>query len=182
MKLVAILTSNESRFIPLIEGSKTAKVSIIITNNSESPAIDVAEKHRIPYELVDHKFHDRESNEKEIRKILDRLKLDLVILTGYNRLIKNKDFLKSYHGKMINIHNSFLPDFPGIKPHEDAFKNKAKKSGYTIHLVDREMDAGHVLLQKEVDIADCRSSKEVYDKITEASFEGVLEVINKTIS
>ena len=172
---LAIITTDEERFI---ETLKDYNISIVITNKSDSRAIETANKYGIKYKVIDHNiFSNREEHDLAIMKELDRNKIDLVILAGYRRLIKNKKFLASYGNKMINVHNSFLPNFPGPKPHELAFKADVKKSGYSIHYVDAVMDRGEIILQEEVNISKCKSVQEVYDIITEKACNGILRVV-----
>ena len=175
MKL-AIITTNEERFIKAL---KDYDIAIVIINESDSPVIKFCEYNGIKYEIIDNKFfEDREKHDKAIMKKLDEENVELVILGGYRRLIRNREFLDKYGNKMINAHNSYLPNFPGARPHELAFKSGVKKSGYSIHFVDSLMDRGDIILQEEINIENCRNPQEVYDKITEAACNGILKVLD----
>lgn len=180
---IAYITTNEERYLEAILNSDLGvEISVVITNNPCYPMIGFCEKKGILCEVIDHKdFTDRKEHDRAIKEKLDNFKLDLVILAGYKRLIKNKDFLNSYGEKMINIHNSFLPNFPGPRPHEEVFKAGIKKSGYTIHFVDAIMDRGDIIVQEKVDISNCESPQEVYDKITKAGCLGMIKVLNNFI-
>lgn len=177
---LAIITTDEDRFIEAIKNSKlNTKIKIVITNNPDSRAIESAKRYGIKYEIIDHQdFSDRKEHDKAIMEKLNQEDIELVILAGYRRLIKSKEFLDSYGSKMINIHNSFLPNFPGARPHEEVFKAGLKKSGYSIHYVNSVMDRGEIILQEEINIENCKNPQEVYDKITLKACEGVLRVVN----
>ena len=176
---LAIITTDEDRFIEAIQNSNlNIEIVIVITNKSDSKAIEITKKYGINCEIINHKdYEDRKEHDKAIMKKFNEIGVDLVILAGYQRLIKDKRFLDKYGDKMINVHNSYLPNFPGPKPHEEVFKAGVKKSGYSIHFVDSVMDRGKIILQEEVDIEESKSPQEIYDKITERACEGILRVV-----
>ena len=175
---IAIVTTDEHRFIEAIQNSKLANIEIVIINKQPSKAIESAKKYGLNWQIINHEdFSDRKEHDKAIMKKLDEENVDLVILGGYRRLIKNKEFLDKYGDKMINVHNSYLPNFPGPRPHEEVFKAGIKMSGYSIHFIDSLMDRGEIILQEEVNIENCKNSQEVYDKITESSCNGILKVV-----
>lgn len=178
MKL-AYITTDEERYLGAL---LDLEISIVITNNPDSPVVGFCEENGLNCKVVDHKnFSNRREHDAAIMGVLDGIGVDLVILGGYRRLIKNRGFLDKYEGKMINIHNSFLPNFPGIMPHEEVFSAGINKSGYTIHFVDEIMDRGEIIFQEEVDIPNCKSAQEVYDKLVIAGCKGLKEVVGKFV-
>jgi len=178
MKL-AYITTDEERYLRAL---LHFEISIVITNNPDSPVVGFCEENGLNCEVIDHKnFGNRREHDAAIMRVLDGIGVDLVVLGGYRRLIKNKEFLDKYGRKMINIHNSFLPNFPGIRPHEEVFYTGINKSGYTIHFVDEVMDRGEIIFQEEVDILECESAQEVYDKLVIAGCKGLKEVVGKFV-
>jgi phosphoribosylglycinamide formyltransferase 1 len=181
---IAIITTSEARYIEaLAEAVKNrvldVEISLIITNKPNSRAIGVSAMYGIPCEFIDHNyFSDREEHDKEIMKKLDEYGIDLVVLAGYMRIIKSREFLEKYARGMINVHNSLLPEYPGAFPHRTAFKEGMRKSGYTIHFVNGFVDGGKIISQGEVDISGCENEKEVYDKLVIAGCTGLKRVIN----
>ena len=174
---IAIITSDEERYIEELINAGFP-VSLILTNKLDSPAIETAEKYGVKYEVIDHReFSDRKEHDREIMRKLTERDIDLVVLAGYKRLISDKKFFKVYGEKMINIHNSFLPNFPGANPHEEVFLSGIKKSGYTIHYVDEVMDRGEIIYQEEIDIKECESAQEVYDKLVLFGSKGLIKVV-----
>jgi phosphoribosylglycinamide formyltransferase 1 len=172
---IAYITTDEERYLRALQDFD---IKIVISNNKESQVIDFCRKREINYVVIDHKdFGNRKDHDAAVMNKLDEFNLDLVILGGYRRLIKNKEFLNKYGDKIINVHNSFLPNFPGSKPHEQVFSAGISKSGYTIHFVDEVMDRGEIIFQEEVDISDCKSSQEVYDKLVESGCGGLKRVV-----
>ncbi len=171
MKL-ALITSNEHRYI------KSLQPDLVIIDNLKSPVIDFCSKNNIDFQIVDFSsFIDREVYDESIMKILEKNNIDLVILGGYKKLIKSKNFLDSYYERIINIHNSFLPDFSGYNPHESAFNAGAKESGYTLHYVDSGIDTGRIIYQEKTDVSHCKSSQEVYDLLVESCCSKIKEII-----
>jgi phosphoribosylglycinamide formyltransferase-1 len=181
---VAVLASGRgSDFQSLIDGIAAGKVDarivLLITDNAEAPAIGRAEKNNIPHVVIlRENYVDRLEHDRAIRKALDAAKIDLVVLAGYMRIIKDKDFLKAYSGRIINIHPSLLPAFPGAHAQKDAFEHGAKVSGYTIHFVDSSLDGGPIIHQEAVYIGSCKTAEEATQKILEREHEGLPKIVD----
>ncbi|MEM3399789.1 MAG: phosphoribosylglycinamide formyltransferase [Candidatus Micrarchaeia archaeon] len=181
---VAVLASGRGTdFQSIIDGVErgevNAEIVALITDNPNAKAIERAKKHKIPYFIISPKeFADRLDHDRAIRKKLDELRVDLVVLAGYMRIIKEKEFLHDYFGKIINIHPSLMPAFPGAHAQRDAFEYGAKVSGYTIHFVDESLDMGPVIYQEAVDISDCNTTDEVAAKILEREHIGLPKVVD----
>ena len=182
MKLAYITTDEERYLRTLLDNKeKGLEISLVITNNPKSPVIEFCSKNKLHCKIInDKEFSSREEHDFAIMKELDEADVDLVILGGYRRLIKDEEFLMKYGRKMINIHNSFLPNFPGSRPHDEAFLSGVEKSGCTIHFVDAVMDRGDIILQEEVDISSCKNSQDVYDKLVEAGCKGILKILTSS--
>ncbi len=160
-------------------GRCDAKIVVLITNNPDAPAIQIAESANIPVEIVDKKkFRSREEMDDEIKKLLDKHGAELVVLAGYMLILKGKKLLDAYRNKIINIHPALLPAFPGATAQKDAFEYGVKVSGVTIHLVDESLDAGPILYQEAVDISGCKSAEEVAGKILKIEHKAYAKVID----
>lgn len=152
MKNVAVLVSgNGSNLQSIIDktanGYLLINLAVVISNKDNVKALERAKKHKIPGYFIDHRDISREEHEKRIIKILRKYKVDLVVLAGYMRLL-TPYFIKKYKKKIINIHPSLLPSFPGTQGYEDAFNYGVKISGCTVHFVDEGIDTGKIILQK----------------------------------
>jgi phosphoribosylglycinamide formyltransferase-1 len=180
---VAVLASGRgSDFQSIIDGVKRGEVNadivLLITDNPNAMAIERAKQNNIPVAVIPAKdFQMREEHDRAIWKRLDEVKPDLVVLAGYMRIIRNREFLKAYEGRMINIHPSLLPSFPGSHAQRDAFEFGVKVSGYTIHFVTDSLDAGPIIYQEAVDISECKSAEEVAAKILEREHVGLPKVV-----
>lgn len=181
---IAVLASGRgSNFQAIIDGitkgEVNAEIKVLITNNPEAQAIQRAKKAKIPVEIIDEKkFATREAFDLEIKKALDRYKVELVVLAGYMRLIKSKDLLSAYRYRIINIHPSLLPSFPGLHAQKQAFDYGAKVSGLTIHFLDEQLDHGPIIYQEAIDISDCKNEEEAAEKILKREHAAYKKVIN----
>ena len=146
-----------------------AKVLALITDNPEAEAIARAEKSGIPVHVFDSKNYPiREEFDLAIKKTLDQLRPELVILAGYMKIIRSKELLSAYKYRILNIHPSLLPAFKGTTvAQEEAFSYGCKVSGLTIHFVTDDVDGGPIVYQEAVDISDCLSAEDVRQKILE---------------
>lgn len=171
---IAVLASGRgSNFQAIInavkKGECDAEIKVLITDNPEAKAIARAEKENILFRVVEKsKFPERETFDNEIKKILDRFSIDLVVLAGYMRVLKSGELLETYKNRIINIHPSLLPSFPGVAAQRQAFEYGVRISGVTVHFVDQSLDGGPIIHQEAVDISDCSSPSEVSEKILEA--------------
>jgi len=180
---VAVLASGRgSDFQSILDaaerGEITAAIVALITDNPEAKAIDRAKLNSIPYSVIPvADYSTREAHDQAVWKKLDEFKPDLVVLAGYMRIVRDHGFLKAYGGKMINIHPSLLPSFPGAHAQRDAFDFGAKISGYTIHFVTDSLDAGPVIYQEAVDISGCSTADEAAASILEREHVGLPKII-----
>ncbi|MBQ9442307.1 MAG: phosphoribosylglycinamide formyltransferase [Selenomonadaceae bacterium] len=129
-----------------------AEISIVITDKPNVMALTRAENAGIKNICVDKKlFENRAEFEAEILKNLSEI--DLVVLAGFMRIL-SPDFVKKFSGRLMNIHPSLLPAFPGAHAHRDVLNYGVKISGCTVHFVDEGTDSGPIILQKAVEVKD----------------------------
>lgn len=181
MRLAILASGRGSNFNAIAEnilsGNCKAKIAVLITNNRDAKAIDVAKKYSIPVEIIDIKsFKNRTDYDYEIKNRLDKYSIDLVVLAGYMLIIRSKELLEKY--KIINIHPSLLPSFPGINSQKQAFEYGCKISGVTIHYVDTGLDSGPIIYQEAVDISECKNIEEVESKILITEHSAYSKAIN----
>ena len=156
---IAVLASgkgtNLQSIIDKIElGYLNAKIVIVISDKADAIAIERAKKHKIVDIFLDpKKATSREEYDKMVVKQLEKYKADVIVLAGFMRLL-SKYFVDKYRNKLVNIHPSLLPSFPGIHGYEDAWEYGVKVSGCTVHFVDEGCDTGPIILQKFNPIKD----------------------------
>ncbi len=179
MKL-ALLTS-EPEYIESI--ARTENLALVISNIPSAKIKFICASLNIPLKVIPHQsFINRIAHDSAIKSELDKISPDLIMAAGYNRLIVSQELLEQYKNKLINLHLSYLPDFPGAFPHEEAFNSKAKISGFTFHLIDKGIDTGRILFQQKINISDCKSKEEVKNRLRNASLDALHEFLKLEIS
>ena len=128
-----------------------AEVVVVISDNKEAFALKRAEKHKIKPFFVDPNLKNKEDFDKELDKILEDNKIDLVVGAGFMRMI-SPCFVRRWYGKLINIHPALLPSFKGVNGQGDALDYGVKISGCTTHFMDEKMDHGPIILQAAVKV------------------------------
>ena len=124
----------------------------VVSNRPDAPGLDTARRYDIPAFAIDQKaYQDRAAHEAAVLERLDALKPDVVCLAGYMRLLSD-DFVRRYSGRMINIHPSLLPLFPGLDTHARALDAGMRVHGCTVHFVTERMDEGPIIAQAAIAI------------------------------
>lgn len=179
----AVLASGGgTNFQALIDGIKNgeikgAEIKVLVSDNADAFAIERAKNAGIPYHVVNKEnYSAREDLDREILRILEEYRPDYVYLLGYMLLIKAPEFFTRYENRIINLHPSLLPAFPGVDAQKQALDYGCKISGITIHFVNQGLDAGPIIYQKAADISDCRDRDEVHGKLRVLEHEGVKKV------
>ena len=150
--------------------------TVVVSNKPAVAGIQRAQSFDIPVEVVELSLtlqgsERRLAHEIPIEQVLQDYDVELVILSGYMRLL-SAEFVGRWESKIINIHPSLLPDFPGAHAHRDVIAAGVKKSGCTVHYVDAGMDSGEIIAQCEVEVADDDSEKTLALKVKQ--FEHIL--------
>jgi len=130
-----------------------AEIAIVISNRENAPGIEKARARGIPAQAIPSRGLEREPYDKLVIAGLEEKKVDLVCLAGYMRLL-SPAFVAAYRGRILNIHPSLLPAFPGLESQRQAIEHGAKFLGCTVHFVDENLDAGPIILQAAVPIRD----------------------------
>lgn len=177
--------SNLQAIIDSIESGNLEGVNlkVVISNKEDAQGLERARKHGIPAYFVGHQGgsrEEREEHERRIIKILKQYNVELIVLAGYMRLL-TPFFLEQYPNRVINIHPSLLPSFPGTKGYEDALHYGVKFTGCTVHFVDKGMDTGKIILQKTVYIEDYDTVETLKQKGLKVEHRALPEAIKKVI-
>jgi len=129
-----------------------AQVAAVISNRADAGGLAIAREHSIATEVVDHKrFATREAFEAELTSVIDRHQPSLLVLAGFMRIL-TPGFVQRYQGRLLNIHPSLLPAFPGLYTHQRAIDAGCKFAGATVHQVTSELDHGAILDQAVVPV------------------------------
>jgi len=166
--LVSGRGSNLQAIIDSIEKNNlAAEISLILSNVPDAYALQRGKKHGLESIFLDPKsFSRRDDYEKQMIELLQTKSIDLVCLAGFMRIL-GKKFIEAFSGKIINIHPSLLPAFPGLNVQEKALKHGVKFSGCTVHFVNEEVDGGAIISQAVVPILDADDTQSLSDRILE---------------
>ena len=157
-----------------------ANISVVISNKKDSYALERAKQHKIRAVFIGQKGREREEYDKEVAKELDRNNIDLILLIGYMRIL-SPWFVKKYKNKIMNIHPSLLPKYPGgmdLDVHKEVLKNREKITGATLHFVDESVDGGPIIMQKEVKIDQNETPDTLKAKVQKAEQEIIVKAID----
>ena len=153
IKTAVFISGTGSNLKSLINFSKLKKspisINLIITNNKLAKGLKYGGIFKIKKKIIN--FKNKEIAEKKILNELKKNKIKLICLAGFMKILSNK-FIKSFKGKILNIHPSLLPKYKGLNTHKRAIENKDKYSGCTVHFVNAKLDSGKIILQKRVNI------------------------------
>jgi phosphoribosylglycinamide formyltransferase-1 len=130
-----------------------ARISVVISNRADAPGLETARQRGLNALAIPSKGKPREQHDREVVAALLDNKVDLVCLAGYMRLL-SPWFVQRFSSRILNIHPSLLPAFPGLEAQQQAFAYGVRVSGCTVHLVDEELDHGAIIVQKTVPVLD----------------------------
>lgn len=158
MRLAVLLSGRGSNFQAIHEavrdGSLDAEIVCVISNRPDAAGIARAREYGYAAHVIDHKtFPNRAAHEEAVIRALDAAEPDLIALAGYMRLL-GVSFVEHYRNRILNIHPSLLPSFPGVDAQAQAVAYGVKISGCTVHFVDEHLDAGPIIVQKSVPVLD----------------------------
>jgi phosphoribosylglycinamide formyltransferase-1 len=160
---------------------RNAQIAIVISNRPEAGGIVTARELGLDTLEIPSKGKAREDHDREVVSALQRHKVDLVCLAGYMRLL-SPWFVKQFPHRILNIHPSLLPAFPGLEAQEQAFAYGVKVAGCTVHFVDEELDHGPIIVQKAISVLDTDNEKTLAARILEQEHLAYSEAIDLVLN
>jgi phosphoribosylglycinamide formyltransferase-1 len=150
--LVILVSGRGSNLQAMIDARLPVRATTIISNRSGAPALDVAKRNGLETRVVDQRsYPDRKTFDAALGETVRACEPDLVVLAGFMHLLE-EDFVQRYEGRLMNIHPSLLPAFPGLHPHRKALLEGVKIHGCTVHFVTPRMDHGPIVVQAAVGV------------------------------
>jgi len=183
MKNLGILLSGRgSNFVAIADSIDAgripdARIAIVISNRADAPGIETARKRGLNALVIPSKGKEREQHDREVVAALEENLVEIVCLAGYMRLL-SPWFVQQFPHRILNIHPSLLPSFPGLEAQQQAFAYGVKVSGCTVHFVDEELDHGAIVVQKSVPVLDSDDEHSLADRILEQEHLAYPEAIN----
>ena len=154
-----------------------ARIAIVISNRADAAGIATAKGLGLETLVIPSKGKEREDHDREVVAALQHHKVDLICLAGYMRLL-SPWFVKQFPHKILNIHPSLLPAFPGLEAQQQAFAYGVKVTGCTVHFVDEELDHGPIIVQKSIPVLDTDDEETLAARILEQEHLAYSEAIN----
>ncbi len=180
-----LLSGRGSNFIAIadsIEAGRIAdtRIAVVISNKEDAPGLATALQRGLNALVIPSTGKKREEHDHEIVAALEQHNVDLICLAGYMRLL-SPWFVQQFPRRILNIHPSLLPAFPGLEAQEQAFAYGVKVSGCTVHFVDEELDHGAIIVQKTVSVLDTDDEHTLAARILEQEHIAYAEAINAVL-
>ena len=169
MNGIVLISGNGSNLQSIIDNAKSIDLTIccVVSNKTDAFGLKRAAKVGIPCVALDESlFNSKLGFDQEIMKVIDNYQDEIIILAGYMRIL-SADFISKYSGKILNIHPSLLPKFPGLNTHQRAIDASEKKHGASVHFVTEEVDGGPVIAQQSVNIDSADNPQTLANKVLE---------------
>lgn len=155
MNLVILISGTGSNLKAIIEyinqKNLPINISAVISNNPDAYGLTIAENHHIKTYMIPDQKRDIQTYSQRLLEVITPLRPDWIILAGFMRIL-SEEFINNFTHKILNIHPSLLPKYPGLNTHKKALANKDLKHGCTVHIVTKELDAGPILAQQSCSI------------------------------
>ena len=187
MRLAILLSGRGSNFQAIHEaihegaqgGTLDAEIVLVLSNRPDAPGIERAREYGYDAHVVDHKtFANRAAHEEEVLRRLDAARPDFIVLAGYMRLL-SAAFVERWRNRILNIHPSLLPAFPGVDAQAQAVAHGVKVSGCTVHFVDEHLDAGPIIVQRTVPVRDDDTADTLAARILVEEHAAYVEALTK---
>ncbi len=168
-RIGVLLSGRGSNFEALAEGVgagriPNAEIALVVSNREGAAGIERAKSRGIETRVIPSKGLQREEHDRQVVAALQEKGVELVCLAGYMRLLSPL-FVRAFPGKILNVHPSLLPAFPGLEAQRQALEHGVKVSGCTVHFVDENLDAGPIVLQATVNIRDDDTAESLSERI-----------------
>ncbi|MDC1536959.1 phosphoribosylglycinamide formyltransferase [Candidatus Thioglobus sp.] len=167
MKAVILISGNGSNLQSIIDNADRIdlQISCVISNNKSAFGLKRAESSKIQTAIIEPElYNSKEAFDRELISIIEQYGVELIVLAGYMRVLTPL-FVSHYFGKILNIHPSLLPKFPGLNTHQRAIDASEKVHGVSVHFVTKELDGGPIISQESVNIEAKDIAKTLSDKV-----------------
>lgn len=184
-RLGILLSGRGSNFLALQtaidRGELPARIALVVSNLPEAPGLAWARELGLPAIAIPHQGARRQEHEERVLAALREARVDWVCLAGYMRLL-SPGFLAAYPQRILNIHPSLLPAFPGVDAQAQALAHGVKVSGCTVHLVDEGLDSGPIVIQKSVPVLDSDTVESLSARILEQEHLAYPEALRRLLT
>lgn len=184
-RLGIIISGRGSNMVALVDAVREglvprAEVALVISDQANAAGLARAKERGIKTLVIERRGRSREDHDREIAKALRERQIDIICLAGYMRLL-SPEFIASFRNRILNIHPSLLPDFPGLHPHKEALDAGVASSGCTVHYVDETLDGGPIIAQRAVPVLPGDTEESLAARILEQEHKLYAEAVARVI-
>ena len=183
MKIGILISGRGSNMVALVDAVKSgeipdSEVAVVISDKPNAPGLEKARERDVDTVVIERRGRIREEHDAEIATELQIRNVELVCLAGYMRLL-SPDFIHAFENRIVNIHPSLLPAFPGLDAQRQAFQHGVKVTGCTVHFVNEDLDAGPIILQRSVEVRDDDTEESLSARILEQEHLAYVEAVRR---
>jgi len=185
-RIVVLLSGRGSNFQSLLNASLTGELSgsidLVISNRPQAGGLAIANNANIDTALIDHQaYATRDAFDTDLAGVIDSVTPDLIVLAGFMRIL-TQSFVSQFAGRLLNIHPSLLPLYPGLNTHQRALDNGDTHAGATVHYVTGELDGGPSVIQAKVPIESGDTKDRLADRILQVEHQIYPQAVNWHLS
>ena len=186
MKIGILISGRGSNMVALVDAVKrgeipNSSIAVVISDKPNAAGLEKARVRGVETIVVQRRGRTREEHDAEIIDELRKRDVELVCLAGYMRLL-SKDFVQAFADRIVNIHPSLLPSFPGLNVQQQAIDHGVKVSGCTVHFVNEDLDAGPIILQRAVEVKDDDTAETLAARILEEEHGAYVDAVRRIVS
>lgn len=181
MKIGILISGRGSNMVAIVDAVKSgeipaSEIAVVISDKPNAAGLEKARERRVDTLVIERKGRTREEHDAEIIAELKKRGIELVCLAGYMRLL-SRDFIRAFENRIVNIHPSLLPSFPGLDAQKQAVEHGVKISGCTVHFVNEQLDAGPIILQRAVEVRGYDTVETLSARILEQEHGAYVEAL-----
>ena len=185
MKIGILISGRGSNMVALIDAVKSgeipnSEVAVVISDKPDAPGLEKARERGVDTAVIERRGRTRGEHDAEIVDELRRHDVELICLAGYMRLL-SRDFIHAFENRIVNIHPSLLPSFPGLNVQQQAIDHGVKISGCTVHFVNEDLDAGPIILQRAVEVKEDDTAETLAARILEQEHPAYVEAVRRIV-
>ncbi|MGD9629598.1 MAG: phosphoribosylglycinamide formyltransferase [Pyrinomonadaceae bacterium] len=186
MKIGILISGRGSNMVALVDAVESgeipaSEVAVVISDRADAAGLAKAAERGVETLVIERRGRRREEHDAEIVAALKECGVELVCLAGYMRLL-SPEFVRAFPNRIVNIHPSLLPSFPGLNVQQQAIDTGVKVSGCTVHFVNEHLDAGPIILQRVVEVKEDDSAETLSARILEQEHAAYIEAVKRMVS
>ena len=183
MKIGILISGRGSNMTAIVDAVQSGEIpdselAVVVSDKANATGLEKAKQRGVETIVIERNGRTREEHDAEIGAELRKKNVELVCLAGYMRLL-SPGFIRSFHNRIVNIHPSLLPAFPGLDAQKQAIEHGVKISGCTVHFVDEDLDNGVIILQRAVDVKEGDTIETLSARILEQEHAAYVEAVRR---